>query len=214
MPKNLPPKPNLGNIRKQAKHLLRAYKAGDGKASRLVSGYIPSRDVTLRLAHYILAREYGFQSWADLVAFTTYRPGGHIMPNRINWFWIPARELDRAAEFYRKVLACEVWIHREDGFAIFEWQKGEVSGGLKLGQASPSDQGIRILLNCEGRLDTAVEAARKGGGTITSLCSLGNFGFQVIVIDTEGNTIHLHSFGAAGAEITERQVKEAPSSVS
>ncbi len=209
MQKKLPQKPNLDNLRKQAKNLLRAYKAGKSKARRLVGENAPSGEVTLRGAQAVLAREYGFHSWADLVAFTVYRPGGYSMPNRINWFWIPARDLDRAAEFYRKVLACEVWMHKEDGFAVFQWQKGEASGGLEIGNPSPGDQGIRILLNCEGRLDAAIEIARKSGGKIKDHCSLGNYGYQAIVTDTEGNTIGLHSFGAAGAEDTEEKVKAA-----
>ena len=131
------------------------------------------------------------------------------MPNRINWFTIPVLDLDRAAAFYRTVLACDVWMQKDDGFGVFSWHTGEVSGGIELGHPCTCDRGVRILLNCEGRLDEAVEAVRAGGGSIKDMCSLGNYGLQAIVVDTEGNTVHLHSFTHAGAEKVEDRVKAA-----
>ena len=131
------------------------------------------------------------------------------MPNRINWFTIPVLDLDRAAAFYRAVLACEVWIQRDDGFAVFEWQKGEVSGCIEIGQPCTCDSGIRIHLNCEGRLDEAVAAVRSGGGSVKDTCSLGDYGLQAVVVDTEGNTVHLHSYTHTGAEKVEERVREA-----
>src|SRR5688500_15880291 len=60
----LPARPSLEQLQKQAKELLRQYRAGDSAAAerfRTVSG-----SVTLADAQFILAREYGFESWAKL----------------------------------------------------------------------------------------------------------------------------------------------------
>jgi hypothetical protein len=131
------------------------------------------------------------------------------MPDRISWFTIPVLDLERAAAFYRTVLACDVWMQKADGFAIFEWKRGEVSGGIELGQPCTCDHGVRVFLNCEGRLDEAVEAVRAGGGSVKDACSLGDWGLQAIVVDTEGNIVHLHSYTHAGAEKIEERVKAA-----
>ena len=132
------------------------------------------------------------------------------MANRINWFTIPVTNLHRASEFYKRVLACDVWINDEEKFAIFEWEKGDVSGGLVMsgvGDAGHVDaDGVRIFLNCEGRLDDSIDKARENGGALEDICSLGDFGIQAIIRDTEGNHIHLHTYSKQGAEVAARNV--------
>src|SRR6266702_3562650 len=62
----LPDRPNLGQLRHQAKDLLRAAQAGDAAAAgriRVVSGRL-----TLAGAQLAVARDYGFASWARLKA--------------------------------------------------------------------------------------------------------------------------------------------------
>ncbi|MGH9833550.1 MAG: hypothetical protein ACRD9Y_11070, partial [Blastocatellia bacterium] len=69
----LPARPSLEQLRKQAKELLRDYRAGSIAAVERLSAVIPrladtaqSGDVTLADAQFVLAREYGFESWAKL----------------------------------------------------------------------------------------------------------------------------------------------------
>jgi ankyrin repeat protein len=62
----LPARPDLDQLRHQAKDLLRAAKAGDAAAAgriRAVSGQL-----TLASAQLAIARDYGFASWAQLKA--------------------------------------------------------------------------------------------------------------------------------------------------
>jgi hypothetical protein len=71
MPRRLPVRPNLEQLRQQAKDLLRAYGAGDRVAQRLFAQYLPaltqaSRRILLAHAQLVIAREYGFASWAKL----------------------------------------------------------------------------------------------------------------------------------------------------
>jgi hypothetical protein len=69
----LPARPSLEQLRKQAKELLRDFRAGDTAAVGRLSAVIPrltdsaqSDDVTLAVAQFVLAREYEFESWAKL----------------------------------------------------------------------------------------------------------------------------------------------------
>ena len=66
----LPARPSLEQLRKQAKELVKAYRGGDRAAvarfhahhPRITSGEL----VALADAQLVLAREYGFASWARL----------------------------------------------------------------------------------------------------------------------------------------------------
>jgi ankyrin repeat protein len=62
----LPARPNLGQLRRQAKELLRAAASGDPEALQRI-GLVSDR-VTLSTAQLALARGYGFASWRALKA--------------------------------------------------------------------------------------------------------------------------------------------------
>ena len=67
----LPARPSLDQLRKQAKELLKSVRAGDAAASSRFGTFLPTlpeRDaVTLADAQLVVAREYGFDNWPDLV---------------------------------------------------------------------------------------------------------------------------------------------------
>jgi hypothetical protein len=80
----LPANPNLDHLKKQAKDLLRQYRNGDAPAVARLSSNLPAlsnrspdevRDAQLALhdAQSCIAREYGFVSWPELVAFVEAR---------------------------------------------------------------------------------------------------------------------------------------------
>ena len=62
----LPERPNLDHLRRQAKELLRATRAGEPAATRRIRAV--SKNPTLAAAQLALARDYGFASWARLTA--------------------------------------------------------------------------------------------------------------------------------------------------
>src|SRR5262249_25377716 len=73
-PSRLPSRPSLEQLRKQAKDLLRQYRAGDTSAVSRFRNISPRlgdssqpKDVALADAQFILAREHGFENWAKLV---------------------------------------------------------------------------------------------------------------------------------------------------
>jgi hypothetical protein len=70
----LPPRPHLGNLKKQAKLLLAAWRAGDPQAVAAIRQWHPRGEIliaagrhTLADAQLVVARGYGFASWAGLV---------------------------------------------------------------------------------------------------------------------------------------------------
>ncbi len=116
------------------------------------------------------------------------------MTNRIVWFDVPASDLERAMNFYSKVLDVEI---KEEfpGVAVMSHDKGTVGGCIfKSEEIQPSDQGALLYFNVNGRLDAAVALAEECGGTIKEpRHAIGEFGHRALVIDSEGNRIALHS---------------------
>ena len=71
-PRRLPEQPNLEQLRKQAKELLRGYRSGEQSVVAEVERFElhPDRDrFALNDAQRVIARAYGFASWAKLKAF-------------------------------------------------------------------------------------------------------------------------------------------------
>jgi len=70
----LPARPSLQQLRKQAKELLRAYRTGDTAVVEQFRARIPRLadpgqpdEMILADAQFVLAREHGFENWAELV---------------------------------------------------------------------------------------------------------------------------------------------------
>ncbi|MFA6084623.1 VOC family protein [Mucilaginibacter sp.] len=120
------------------------------------------------------------------------------MAHAINWFEIPAKNLERAKAFYEAVLGIEMILPFPDmKYAMFpaDMQNGEIGGGLSEEEGfEPSQQGALIYLNGGDDLDVPlakVEAA--GGKIILPKTSIGPNGFMARFIDTEGNRVAFHS---------------------
>ena len=67
----LPPRPSLEQLRKQAKDLLREFRAGNADAAKRVRAILPRvgdgnahTSIALADAQFVVAREYGFDNWA------------------------------------------------------------------------------------------------------------------------------------------------------
>jgi uncharacterized protein len=120
------------------------------------------------------------------------------MAHAINWFEIPAKNLERAKTFYETVLNIQMIIPFPGmKYAMFpaDMQNGEIGGGLveETGY-EPSQTGALIYLNGGDDLSlplSRVEAA--GGKIITQKTSIGANGFMAQFTDTEGNRIAVHS---------------------
>ena len=104
--KSLPPRPSLDSLRKQAKKLAR------------------ERSLTQRQAQLVLARDYGFAGWKDLIAEVSKRIGGGL-----EWAAARARQVihDNDVERLKQLLA--------ESPALLSWHDDEDGGGL-LGMAT------------------------------------------------------------------------------
>lgn len=120
------------------------------------------------------------------------------MASAINWFEIPAKNLERAKAFYETVLGIEMITPFPDmKYAMFpaDMMNGEIGGGLLEEEGyEPSQQGSLIYLN--GGDDLSVPLARveaAGGKIVMEKTSIGQNGFMARFIDTEGNRVAFHS---------------------
>src|SRR5260370_23051683 len=73
----LPARPSLESMRKQAKKLARSIAAGDAAAIARARAQLPQAEPPLsqRDAQLVLAREYGFPGWQDLLKEAKQRLG-------------------------------------------------------------------------------------------------------------------------------------------
>src|SRR5262245_9689584 len=73
--KSLPDRPSLESLRKQAKKLARDIAAGDAAAIARARVHLPHVDVPLtqRNTQLVIAREYGYAGWQDLIAEVSKR---------------------------------------------------------------------------------------------------------------------------------------------
>src|SRR4030095_14232062 len=124
----LPARPSLESLRKQAKALARAIAAGDETAVARARAQLPKARVPLsqRDAQLVLAREYGFPGWQDLVKEVKKRLG-----QGLEWAVSEARRIihDNDVEGLRRLL--------EEYPALLSWRTDADDGGL-LGMATGS----------------------------------------------------------------------------
>jgi len=124
----LPVRPSLESLRKQAKKLAHNIAAGDADAIARARAQLPKAELPLsqRDAQLVLAREYGFPGWKDLVKEVKQRLG-----RGLEWAQSQARRIihDNDVEGLRQLLA--------EYPALLSWRADENDGGL-LGMATDS----------------------------------------------------------------------------
>jgi len=124
----LPARPSLESLRKQAKKLAHGIAAGDAAAIDRARAQLPQAKPPLsqRDAQLVLAREYGFPGWQDLV-----REVNHRLGRGLEWAVSQARRRihDNDIEGLRQLLA--------EYPILLSWRADENDGGL-LGMATDS----------------------------------------------------------------------------
>jgi predicted enzyme related to lactoylglutathione lyase len=117
--------------------------------------------------------------------------------NTFCWIDIPVIDLDRAIIFYAALLSLPVKKISEHGFefGLLPHTENSVSGCLcVMDNRKPSQDGPLVYLNVDGRLDQAIESAKKEGGQILKgKEQIGPYGHRAIILDTEGNAVALYS---------------------
>jgi uncharacterized protein len=119
--------------------------------------------------------------------------------NALNWFEIPATDLDRAQRFYETTLAAS--LKREsmgsEQMAMFPAEgDNAVSGCLNVGAegVAPSRAGTRVYLDAGASIDAVLARVAAAGGRIhTPKTALPpGMGFFAHIEDSEGNIVGLH----------------------
>lgn len=122
--------------------------------------------------------------------------------NPFGWVEIYVEEMSRAQKFYETVLEIQMSeLPMPEGVAEMQMisfpsaeNEGNISGALvKTEYMKPGTGGTLVYFSCD---DCSVEESRvesAGGKVLQPKMSIGEYGFCSIVMDTEGNTIGLHS---------------------
>src|SRR6476659_5712475 len=117
----LPARPSLDSLRKQAKKLARDIAAGDAVAIARARAQLPQaeRSLSQRDAQLVLAREYGFPGWKDLLKEVKQRLG-----RGLEWAVSEARRIihDNDIEGLRQLLVQYP--------ALLSWRADENDDGL------------------------------------------------------------------------------------
>ncbi len=120
------------------------------------------------------------------------------MSSVINWFDIPATDFERAVRFYETVHGTKLIQENMLGaqMALFPAKPGEVTGAIMArAGVSPGTNGTTIYLKAGSDLAVAAARVEAAGGKVVFPKTFikEGFGYFAIMIDTEGNSVGLHS---------------------
>lgn len=118
--------------------------------------------------------------------------------NPVGWFEIYVQDIQRAKKFYEAVFEVKLEKLASPGIEMWAFPMGMdrpgASGSLVKMDGCPSGgNSTLVYFSCA---DCAIEGARviKAGGCLQrDKISIGQYGFIVLAIDTEGNMFGLHS---------------------
>lgn len=120
------------------------------------------------------------------------------MANVLNWFEIPATDINRAVKFYTQVIGGEFQQMEMMGYkmAFFPMEGEGVGGALVEGEGyKPTLEGAVVYLNGNDDLSIPLSKVEAAGGKIimpkTKITD--DIGYMAFFIDSEGNRVAFHS---------------------
>jgi len=118
--------------------------------------------------------------------------------NPVGWFDINVANLDRAKKFYETVFNVELndlpidW--GKQSLFPFNHESPNISGALvEKADFEPSKNNTIIYFETEDCIAEEQRIEKAGGKVVQPKMNIGEFGYVSIFIDTEGNTVGLHS---------------------
>jgi uncharacterized protein len=120
--------------------------------------------------------------------------------NALNWFEIPATDIDRARKFYETIFGIEMseMPLGELKMVTFPYSpgSGRVSGALiRHEMYTPMSNGALIYLNANPEIQTVIDRIEAAGGKVdipkTQISP--DIGYMSVFTDTEGNRVALHA---------------------
>ena len=121
-----------------------------------------------------------------------------VTANPVNWFEIPANDLNRAKSFYENVFDMEVNIQEFGGlkmgwFPFDEGGNGATGSLIENEGYVPSHDGSMVYFSVKDIEGTLDKVKDNNGKIVTEKMSIGEYGFVGHFEDSEGNRIGLHS---------------------
>lgn len=119
--------------------------------------------------------------------------------NSLNWFEIPALDLERAKRFYETIFATQLEPISEMmgmSMSMFPADPAKVGGALVKSQYhSPSSTGAWVYLNANPSIQAVVDRISAAGGTVTMppMEIAPEIGYMAGFVDSEGNAMALHA---------------------
>ena len=123
--------------------------------------------------------------------------------NPVGWFEIYVNEMDRAKAFYEAILATNLEPLPSPDSSL-EMQSfpmndetmnyyGAPGALCKMEGVSPGAGGTLVYFGCEDCAIVESRVSSAGGSVLKSKFTIGDYGFISLIMDTEGNTVGLHS---------------------
>ncbi len=120
--------------------------------------------------------------------------------NSVNWFEIPATDIERAKKFYETIFDIEMQYMPIEGLKMvtFPWEmgSGKANGALAEHEMyKPSTDGVVIYLNANPDIQTVIDRIEPAGGQITipKTQISPEIGYMAFFVDSEGNRLALHA---------------------
>lgn len=118
--------------------------------------------------------------------------------NPVGWFDLHVANLDRAKKFYQTVFNIKLtdapveW--GKQAFFPFSPESLDITGALvEKTDFVPNGNNTIIYFETEDNISEEQRIEKAGGKVVKPKMNIGEFGFISIFIDTEGNTVGLHS---------------------
>ena len=127
---------------------------------------------------------------------TSSKPSKKKLKHYVNWFEIPALNLQRAVAFYNQIYGIEMETVELNGYSMAFFPTEGIGGAIVMGQGCiPSETGTLVYLNGGKDLTSILERIEGAGGRIIMNKTKINdeSGYFALFIDTEGNRLALHS---------------------
>ncbi len=118
--------------------------------------------------------------------------------NPVNWFEIPANDIEQAKNFYEAVFGFDMPIN-EMGGSLMAWfpgnptQAGAVGTLIQGDGYVPSMEGSMVYFAVENIEATLEKITESGGEALSPKISIGEYGFIAMFKDNQGNRVSLHS---------------------
>jgi len=118
--------------------------------------------------------------------------------NPVNWFEIPAKDINESKAFYETVFGIEMRL-TEMGPLTMAWFPADPEGTGATGTLiqsesyNPSYDGTMVYLSVKSIENTLEKVKENGGKVINEKMDIGEYGFVAHFEDNAGNRVGLHS---------------------